>query len=112
MTRLKKTRKRTINSYRNLETSIGSYRNLIGIYEDHIEIDDELEQHLQNFRKTYYRNLEKTTIGLYNQHAELLAIGKLANPVKNRNNIDMNFLVRVDLDQDQFASTVDDNEFD
>ena len=53
-----------------------------------------------------------TTIGLYNQHAELLAIGKLANPVKNRNNIDMNFLVRVDLDQDQFASTVDDNEFD
>ena len=53
-----------------------------------------------------------TTIGLYNQHAELLAIGKLANPVKNRNNIDMNFLVRVDLDQDQFASIEDNNEFD
>ena len=37
---------------------------------------------------------------------------KLANPVKNRNNIDMNFLVRVDLDQDQFASIEDNNEFD
>ena len=53
-----------------------------------------------------------TTIGLYNEYAELLAIGKFATPVKNRNDIDMNFLVRCDLDQDRFANIVDDNEFD
>ena len=53
-----------------------------------------------------------TTVGLYNEYAELLAIGKFATPVKNRNDIDMNFLVRCDLDQDRFANIVDDNEFD
>ena len=48
----------------------------------------------------------------HNEYAELLAIGKFATPVKNRNDIDMNFLVRCDLDQDRFANIVDDNEFD
>ncbi len=53
-----------------------------------------------------------TTVGLYNKYAQLLAIGKLANPLKNRNDVDMNILVRCDLDQDRFAKVKDDNEFD
>ena len=53
-----------------------------------------------------------TTVGLYNEYAQLLAIGKLANPLKNRNDVDMNILVRCDLDQDRFAKIKDDNEFD
>ena len=53
-----------------------------------------------------------TTVGLYNEHAQLLAIGKLANPVKNRNDVDTNILVRVDLDQDQFANIKETNELD
>jgi hypothetical protein len=40
-----------------------------------------------------------TTIGLYNDAGELLAIGKLAQPVKKRNDVDMNFLIRIDLDK-------------
>ena len=35
----------SIKSYRNLETSIGFYTNLIGIYKDQKEIDDELEKY-------------------------------------------------------------------
>ena len=53
-----------------------------------------------------------TTVGLYNKHAQLLAVGKLANPLKNRNDVDMNILVRCDLDQNRFAKLRDDNEFD
>jgi len=37
-----------------------------------------------------------TTIGLYNDRAQLLAIGKLAEPVQKRDDIDMNFVVRWD----------------
>jgi len=37
-----------------------------------------------------------TTIGLYNENAELLAIGKLANPIKKRSNVDLNIIVRFD----------------
>ena len=37
-----------------------------------------------------------TTIGLYNENAELLAIGKLAGPIKKRNNVDLNIIVRFD----------------
>jgi hypothetical protein len=40
-----------------------------------------------------------TTIGLYNEAGELLAIGKLAQPIKKRNDVDMNFLIRIDLDK-------------
>ena len=39
-----------------------------------------------------------TTIGLYNDAGQLLAIGKLAQPIKKRNDVDMNFLIRLDLD--------------
>jgi hypothetical protein len=40
-----------------------------------------------------------TTIGLYNDSGELLAIGKLANSIRKRNDVDMNFLIRLDLDK-------------
>ena len=40
-----------------------------------------------------------TTIGLYNDSGELLAIGKLANSIPKRNDVDMNFLIRLDLDK-------------
>lgn len=39
-----------------------------------------------------------TTIGLYNDSAQLLAIGKLAYPVKKRDDVDINVMVRIDLD--------------
>ena len=37
-----------------------------------------------------------TTIGLYNDQAELLAVGKLAQPIQKFDDIDMNFVVRWD----------------
>lgn len=40
-----------------------------------------------------------TTIGLYNDAGQLLAIGKLAQPIRKRIDVDMNFLVRLDLDR-------------
>lgn len=40
-----------------------------------------------------------TTIGLYNSRNELLAIGKLAQPIQKRDDIDVNFLIRIDLDK-------------
>jgi hypothetical protein len=40
-----------------------------------------------------------TTIGLYDDAGRLLAIGKLAQPIRKRPDVDMNFLIRVDLDR-------------
>ena len=40
-----------------------------------------------------------TTIGLYDNSGQLLAIGKLAQPIKKRSDVDMNFLIRIDLDR-------------
>jgi hypothetical protein len=40
-----------------------------------------------------------TSIGLYNEGGTLMAIAKLAQPIKKRNDIDLNFLIRIDLDQ-------------
>ena len=37
-----------------------------------------------------------TTIGLYNKNYELLAVGKLAQPIQKRDDVDMNFVVRWD----------------
>ena len=39
-----------------------------------------------------------TTIGLYNDAGQMLAIAKLAQPIRNRSDVDMNFLIRLDLD--------------
>jgi hypothetical protein len=38
-----------------------------------------------------------STVGLYNNKAELVAIGKLAAPIKKRDNVDMNIIVRFDV---------------
>jgi hypothetical protein len=40
-----------------------------------------------------------TTIGLYDDAGQLLAIGKLAQSIRKRNDVDMNFLIRIDLDK-------------
>jgi len=40
-----------------------------------------------------------TTLGLYDDAGQLLAIGKLAQPIRKRNDVDMNFLIRLDLDK-------------
>ena len=37
-----------------------------------------------------------TTIGLYNDEQQLLAVGKLAQPIEKRDDIDMNFVIRWD----------------
>ena len=37
-----------------------------------------------------------TTIGLYNKDYQLLAVGKLAQPIQKRDDVDMNFIVRWD----------------
>ena len=39
-----------------------------------------------------------TTIGLYDDFGQLLAVAKLAQPIKKRSDVDMNFLIRLDLD--------------
>jgi len=39
-----------------------------------------------------------TTIGLYDSYGQLLAVGKLAQAIRNRPDVDMNFLLRIDLD--------------
>ena len=39
-----------------------------------------------------------TTIGLYNESGQLLVTGKLASPVRKRDDIDMNILLRFDTD--------------
>jgi hypothetical protein len=36
---------------------------------------------------------------LYNANAQWLAIGKLAQPIKKRDDVDLNFLIRLDLDR-------------
>jgi len=40
-----------------------------------------------------------TTVGLYDNAGQLLAVGKLAQPIRKRSDVDMNFLIRIDLDR-------------
>jgi hypothetical protein len=40
-----------------------------------------------------------TTIGLYNDVGQLLAVGKLGQPIRKRSDIDTNILMRIDLDR-------------
>lgn len=53
-----------------------------------------------NTRKTIFTsgiaNPYITTIGLYNDKAQLLAVSKLAQPIQKRDDIDMNFIIRWD----------------
>ena len=39
-----------------------------------------------------------TTIGLYSPGGVLVAVAKLAQPIKKRNDVDLNFLIQIDLD--------------
>lgn len=45
-----------------------------------------------------------TTIGLYNDLGQLIMIGKLGTPIRKRNDVDMNFLVNIDLDKSKIGS--------
>ena len=51
MVSLTKIGDKIINSHRNLEISIGIYRNPIGIYKDHVQIDGELEKDRRKINK-------------------------------------------------------------
>lgn len=44
-----------------------------------------------------YFNPYITTVGLYNDNGQLLALGKLASPIQKRNNVDTNIIVRFDI---------------
>lgn len=50
--------------------------------------------------KEFVSNLEFgpyiTTIGLYNKYGQLLAVGKLGTPIKKREDVDLNFVIRFD----------------
>jgi hypothetical protein len=37
-----------------------------------------------------------TTVGLYNDKGQLLAIGKLGTPIRKRDDVDLNIIVRFD----------------
>ena len=58
-------------------------------YEDYVSLDP-----TGSFLAPYI-----TTIGLYDNAGQLLAIGKLAQPIRKRPDVDMNFLIRIDLDK-------------
>ena len=59
----------------------------------------------QSFVSSSYFAPYITTIGLYNDAGQLLAIGKLAQPIRKRNDVDLNFLMRLDLDLDVTLNT-------
>ena len=75
-----------------------TYRPAAGI--DNTCTDQEKFNGPGEFRKTMFLSGSAlpyiTTIGLYDDHARLIAIGKLAEPVQKRNDVDMNFIVRWD----------------
>jgi hypothetical protein len=52
-----------------------------------------------------------TTIGLYDTYGQLLAIGKLAQPVRKRNDVDMNFVIRIDMDRNIVTKYVEPGAF-
>lgn len=52
---------------------------------------------LRPFVTSSFFNPYITTIGLYNDEGELLAVAKLANPLEKRDDVDMNIIVRFDL---------------
>lgn len=62
-------------------------------------LKDDLESY-DSFVTSSLFNPYITTIGLYNNDNELLAVAKLAQPIKKRKDIDLNFLIRIDLDHE------------
>jgi len=65
-----------------------------------LSISEQSDAEIGNLRKTIFTSgIAKpyvTTIGLYNNDAQLVAISKLAQPIQKRDDIDMNFIVRWD----------------
>ena len=53
---------------------------------------------IQNWATGSNFNPYITEIGLYNDAGQLLAIGKLGTPIKKRDDVDMNFLINIDID--------------
>lgn len=52
---------------------------------------------LENYVTSSFFNPYITTIGLYNENRDLVAIAKLANPLEKRDDVDMNVIVRFDM---------------
>ena len=51
---------------------------------------------IEDYVTSSFFNPYVTTIGLYNDTHELIAIAKLANPTAKRDDVDMNFIIRFD----------------
>ncbi len=62
-----------------------------------LTLDDDVSYH--SFVSSSVFDPYITTIGLYDDAGQLLAIGKLAQPIRKRSDVDMNFLIRIDLDK-------------
>jgi len=52
---------------------------------------------IKDFATSSFFNPYVTTIGLYNDRYELLAIAKMANPLEKRDDVDMNIIIRFDV---------------
>jgi len=93
----------------------GSFRSTTTFYEH--EITCKIRKHEYNFTQNWtvrqdkndssqfiddyatgsYFNPYVTTIGLYNENYDLVAIGKLSSPLAKRDDVDMNIIVRFDV---------------
>jgi hypothetical protein len=54
-------------------------------------------QFVDDYATSSYFNPYVTTIGLYNEKYDLVAIGKLASPLEKRDDVDMNVIIRFDV---------------
>ena len=52
---------------------------------------------IESYVTSSYFNPYITTIGLYNDNQELVAVAKLANATPKRDDVDMNFIIRFDI---------------
>lgn len=57
---------------------------------------DQSSQLIENYATSSFFNPYITTIGLYNDEYELVAIAKLASPLEKRDDVDMNIIIRWD----------------
>jgi hypothetical protein len=54
-------------------------------------------QFVDDYATSSYFNPYITTIGLYNEKHDLVAIGKLSSPLEKRDDVDMNVIIRFDV---------------
>jgi hypothetical protein len=59
--------------------------------------NDPYTSYPKDFVTSSFFNPYITTIGLYNDNSELVAVAKLANPVEKRDDVDMNIIIRWDV---------------